>query len=274
MAARSRRSRGARSPAAAGTGGTTARPSWRRRASREMCGASRCQGCDFCQGYAGEPCDGHRRRRLLRGVRARRVLQGKGRVALPDVPLPRLRFCVAMTSPPPPAAAGEQCVLAPGSTPAYGDTPFPACQQFCSPAKATEHCALCKCQACSFCKEMAKPCATSHVADTAVEECDGWCHTLATNGNTELACSFCRCAKCSFCPRTSPFGGPYRRDATPRTVDHHVADAGCAGDGAGASATASAPSSSRTRRRRMRTARATGGTTSPSASVRGARART
>ena len=33
-------------------------------------------------------------------------------------------------------------------------------------------------------------------------------------------------------PSHFSFGGPYR-DATPRTVDHHVADAGCAGDGAG-----------------------------------------
>ena len=199
-----------------------------------MCGLCRCQGCDFCQGYAGEPCDSG----IVGDASSEGCAPGVCSKAKAESHCQMCRcrgcaFCVAMTSPPPPAAAGEQCVLAPGSTPAYGDTPFPACQQFCSPAKAGEHCALCKCQACSFCKEMAKPCATNHVADTAVEECDGWCHTLATNGNTELACSFCRCAKCSFCPRTSPFGGPYRRDATPRTVDHHVADAGCAGDGAG-----------------------------------------
>ena len=83
------------------------------------------------------------------------------------------------------------------------DVLFPDCQDFCGPDSWKEHCKLCKCKACSFCK-----CDPKDADDSSEQECQPWC----TADYYEDHCSRCKCKGCDFCHA----GGP---PCTPSTPD-------------------------------------------------------
>lgn len=65
------------------------------------------------------------------------------------------------------------------------DSSVQQCQDWC---RYPEHCAFCKCRACSMCK----PCHSNEPEDLAYEGCEEWC-------SVPEHCSACKCKVCAVC---------------------------------------------------------------------------
>ena len=71
-----------------------------------------------------------------------------------------------------------------------GDASYKDCQPFCTAAYANDHCPLCKCKACGFCK-----CTSAFEDDSDEEQCQDWCDEAFFEDH----CGRCKCKGCKFC---------------------------------------------------------------------------